>query len=248
MCVGMRTCGRVCVCCIVLASMKRPHNGLSDGLSGKTIVLWIRSCYISVLYEITISFLASFTVPTVIQTAPQDTTVVEGADVTLTCTATTDPEEEENLKVDWKRGEWFIPYELVARVTKNDVDHSLTIFAAFSLDSGTYTCVASNGVDTVEASARLIVQGKGKFFFIGIFFVGSMFRTSGFQVARSCIFSLDNPISVKSALSVYLWFSLPFLLFPGTSNTNIILNHVLMELCVVVVFCKLWFMVNVQEK
>ena len=46
------------------------------------------------------------------------------------------------------------------RVFKNDMDNSLTISGTLSLDTGKYTCVASNDLDEDEASAQLIVQGQ----------------------------------------------------------------------------------------
>ena len=40
------------------------------------------------------------------------------------------------------------------------MDNSLTISGTINLDTGKYTCMASNGLDSDEASAQLIVQGK----------------------------------------------------------------------------------------
>ena len=40
------------------------------------------------------------------------------------------------------------------------MDNSLTISGTLSLDTGKYTCVASNGLDEDEASAQLIAQGQ----------------------------------------------------------------------------------------
>ena len=94
--------------------------------------------------------------------APQDTMVVVGTEAKFTCTAMTDPEEAKNLKIRWKKDDQFIDYEMAQRVFKNYMDNSLTISGLYILDTGKYTCVASNGLDTDEASAQLVVQGKGQ--------------------------------------------------------------------------------------
>ena len=92
--------------------------------------------------------------------APQDTTVESGTEAKFTCTAMTDPEEAKNLVIDWKKDDGLIDYEVAQRVFKNYMDNSLTISGLYTLDTGKYTCVASNGLDTAEASAQLVVQGK----------------------------------------------------------------------------------------
>ncbi len=40
------------------------------------------------------------------------------------------------------------------------MDNSLTISGTIELDTGKYTCVATNGLDEDEASAQLVVQGE----------------------------------------------------------------------------------------
>lgn len=86
--------------------------------------------------------------------------VYEGVDAKFTCTATTDPEEVANMQIDWKKDGQIINYELAQRVFKNTMDNSLTISGTISWgDTGKYTCMASNGLDSDEASAQLIVQG-----------------------------------------------------------------------------------------
>ena len=86
--------------------------------------------------------------------------VVIGTEAKFTCTAMTDPEEAKNLRIDWKKDDELIDYKLAQRVFKNYMDNSLTISGLYTLDTGKYTCVASNGLDTSEASAQLVVQGK----------------------------------------------------------------------------------------
>jgi len=95
-----------------------------------------------------------------IVTAPLDMMIPEGMEAKFTCTGTTDPDEVENLKITWKKDNQTINYELAQRVFENAIDNSLTISGSIYLDTGKYTCVASNGLDSSEASAQLIVQGR----------------------------------------------------------------------------------------
>lgn len=95
---------------------------------------------------------------TLIQTEPLDIMIYEGTEAKFTCTATTDPEEVVNLRIDWMKDNQMINYALAQRVFKNDMDNSLTISGTISLDTGKYTCVASNGLDQSMASAQLVVQ------------------------------------------------------------------------------------------
>ncbi|CAG5124473.1 unnamed protein product [Candidula unifasciata] len=70
---------------------------------------------------------------TVIEWKPMDLEVQRGVNAKFTCSGTTDPEETLHM------------------------DHSLTISGTEQRDSGTYTCVVSNGLDNDTASARLVV-------------------------------------------------------------------------------------------
>lgn len=83
----------------------------------------------------------------------------EGTEAKFTCTATTDPEEVSNLSIEWKKDGQLIDYALAQRVFRNDMDNSLTISGTISLDTGKYTCMATNGLDSDESSAQLVVQG-----------------------------------------------------------------------------------------
>ena len=85
--------------------------------------------------------------------------VFEGTEAKFTCTATTDPEEISNLRIDWKKDGQIIDYDLAQRVFRNDMDNSLTISGTISLDTGKYSCYAHNGLDSEEASTQLVVQG-----------------------------------------------------------------------------------------
>ncbi len=49
---------------------------------------------------------------------------------------------------------------MAQRAFQNDMDNSLTISGTISLDTGKYTCVATNGLDEDRASAQLVVQGR----------------------------------------------------------------------------------------
>ena len=86
--------------------------------------------------------------------------IVEETEAKFTCTATTDPEEIQNLEILWKKDGEFIDYELAQRIFRNNMDNSLTISGTISLDTGKYTCVAQNGLDSDEKSAQLVVQGR----------------------------------------------------------------------------------------
>ena len=102
----------------------------------------------------------TFAGKTLIQTKPLDIMIYEGTEAKFTCTATTDPEEVSELRIEWKKDGQLIDYALAQRVFKNDMDNSLTISGTISLDTGKYTCMATNGLDENEASAQLVVQGK----------------------------------------------------------------------------------------
>lgn len=93
-------------------------------------------------------------------TVPLDMMIPEGMEAKFTCTGTTDPEEVENLQITWKKDNQTINYELAQRIFQNAIDNSVTISGSIYLDTGKYTCVASNGLDSSEASAQLIVQGQ----------------------------------------------------------------------------------------
>lgn len=50
---------------------------------------------------------------TLIKTPPLDVMVFAGTEAKFTCTATTDPEEVENLKIVWKKDDQIIDYRYV---------------------------------------------------------------------------------------------------------------------------------------
>ncbi|BFZ07496.1 hypothetical protein BsWGS_10534 [Bradybaena similaris] len=92
---------------------------------------------------------------TVIEWKPMDLEVQRGVNAKFTCSGTTDPEESDNMVTSWlKDGS---PVDLGTRMFSNIQDHSLTISGCEQRDTGTYTCVVSNGLDNDTASARLVV-------------------------------------------------------------------------------------------
>ena len=66
-----------------------------------------------------------------ITTTPEDTEVVAGSDVTLHCDASTDPAEQENLKITWRRDGADIDFDDEANLSFDDSDNSLVIAGAF---------------------------------------------------------------------------------------------------------------------
>ena len=95
-----------------------------------------------------------------IRTGPASRDVNASENVVFRCEAITDPAENSKLRIEWKRNGETIDYEREKRVSKNMADNSLTIGTVAVGDSGEYTCVASNGLDTDEVTAQLIVKGE----------------------------------------------------------------------------------------
>ncbi|KAK7102380.1 neuroglian-like isoform X2 [Littorina saxatilis] len=96
---------------------------------------------------------------TKIEQAPMDLEVNAGYDAKFTCSGTTDPEEVEKLQIKWLKDNKEIS-SVVQRMTTNIQDNSLTISGTIVRDSGSYTCIATNGLDAAEASAMLTVKDK----------------------------------------------------------------------------------------
>ena len=69
------------------------------------------------------------------------------------------PVQVDNLQIKWLKDSREIS-ELGQRVATNTQDNSLTISGTIVEDSGTYTCIATNGLDQSEASAMLTVKGR----------------------------------------------------------------------------------------
>ncbi|KAH3820533.1 hypothetical protein DPMN_122277, partial [Dreissena polymorpha] len=92
-----------------------------------------------------------------IEQFPADLEVVAGFDAKFTCSGSTDFDEARNMVITWEKDD-----KLVAtnenRMTQNFQDNSLTISGTIVRDSGVYTCVISNGLDTDRAFAFLTVK------------------------------------------------------------------------------------------
>lgn len=85
---------------------------------------------------------------------PQNTEVLVGESVTLECSATGQPQP----RVSWTKGDRSpLPNDARINITPSG---GLYIQNVVQADGGEYTCFASNNVDTVHATAHIIVQGK----------------------------------------------------------------------------------------
>ncbi|XP_035767871.1 peroxidasin homolog [Neolamprologus brichardi] len=88
---------------------------------------------------------------------PQNTEVLVGESVTLECSATGQPQP----RVSWTKGD-RTPLPNDARVTITP-SGGLYIQNVEQADGGQYTCFASNNVDTIHATAHIIVQAIPQF-------------------------------------------------------------------------------------
>lgn len=93
-----------------------------------------------------------------------DLTVRVSTNVTLRCVATTDPAETAKLKLQWHFGDERLiassPDDGRVRVVAKNDDEILLIFnSVLMIDSGNYSCWASNGLDVAVKTTSLIVQG-----------------------------------------------------------------------------------------
>ncbi|KAJ3612857.1 hypothetical protein NHX12_019114 [Muraenolepis orangiensis] len=88
---------------------------------------------------------------------PQNTEVLVGESVTLECSATGQPQP----RVTWTKGD-RTPLPSDARITITP-SGGLFIQNVEQTDGGQYTCFASNNVDTIQATAHIIVQAVPQF-------------------------------------------------------------------------------------
>ncbi|XP_055880517.1 neuroglian-like isoform X3 [Biomphalaria glabrata] len=92
---------------------------------------------------------------TLIVLQPMDLEVRSGINAKFTCSGTTDPEEISTMRTIWMKDHEAI--QIGTRMFLNKQDNSLTISGTEQRDTGTYTCVITNGLDNDTASARLVV-------------------------------------------------------------------------------------------
>ena len=97
---------------------------------------------------------------TFIYNRPQDQEVNATIDVVLECGALTDARESAQLSIMWKRNGDRIDFETEPRFLHDATDDTLTIIASEVGDSGNYSCLAENGVDSDEVIIVLTVNGK----------------------------------------------------------------------------------------
>jgi hypothetical protein len=97
---------------------------------------------------------------TIIHQQPHNVEVNASTDVVFRCNATTDSQEEHNLKYEWRKDGKLINFQNEGRLSTNMYDHSLIITGAQVEDSAEYACVASNGIDSDQMSANLKVKCK----------------------------------------------------------------------------------------
>lgn len=87
---------------------------------------------------------------------PQNTEVLVGESVTLECSATGHPLP----RITWTKGDQTpVPADPRVSVTPSG---GLYIQNVVQEDSGQYTCFAANSIDSVQATALIIVQGEGR--------------------------------------------------------------------------------------
>ncbi|XP_048209431.1 LOW QUALITY PROTEIN: peroxidasin homolog [Perognathus longimembris pacificus] len=88
---------------------------------------------------------------------PQNTEVLVGESVTLECSATGHPQPQ----ITWTRGDRSpLPADPRVNITSSG---GLYIQKVVQGDSGEYTCFASNGVESIHATALIIVQALPQF-------------------------------------------------------------------------------------
>ena len=121
--------------------------------------LYINYSFFFVKHSEKISFFSLQTAKTRTVQRPGGLEVTAGSDAKFTCSGTTDFAEIKNLKVSWLKDNKPITTN-DQRMTQNFQDNSLTISGTIARDSGTYTCVVSNGLDNATAGAILTVKGN----------------------------------------------------------------------------------------
>ncbi|XP_046363424.2 neuroglian-like isoform X2 [Haliotis rufescens] len=93
--------------------------------------------------------------PTRIVHGPKDVSVRTGQDAVMECKAATDPAEVNNLRYEWKKDNTTLDF---TNPQLNRQNGRLVITKVALADTAVYKCVATNGIDSVVATARLLVQ------------------------------------------------------------------------------------------
>ncbi|KAK6994218.1 neuroglian, partial [Biomphalaria glabrata] len=88
---------------------------------------------------------------------PEDLTVYALTEAQFTCSGSTDPEKISNLKIFWQKDGRPITFYDQRMTTYAG---SLVIWEPIVRDSGTYTCIVTNGLENQTASASLLVQDR----------------------------------------------------------------------------------------
>ena len=96
---------------------------------------------------------------TTITTPPSDQSVTKGQTATFPIGIHVDPEEKQHLKVKWFKDDQEIV--MGPKYSMGD-DHSLIIHDSAVADTGNYKCKVDTELDSIEASAKLVVKGKTK--------------------------------------------------------------------------------------
>lgn len=92
---------------------------------------------------------------TKIDNPPENQTIKFGKTTPFRCHANTDPAEQQNLDYKWLKDGEPVDFKSSPRIKQRGSD--IIIENSTSEDTGNYTCVASNGLDSDSASAELSV-------------------------------------------------------------------------------------------
>jgi hypothetical protein len=129
-------------------------------------ISWFTSHFIAKLHFVFAFFLAD---RTRITQPPTAQNVTSPADVILTCAAETDSRESASLRVEWLRDGQMIasgqegdgdPDAGSARFEVTDAGRRLRVRGSRVTDTGTFTCRATNGIDSESTDVRVTVRGK----------------------------------------------------------------------------------------
>ncbi|XP_067683005.1 neuroglian-like isoform X2 [Haliotis asinina] len=93
--------------------------------------------------------------PTRIVHGPKDVSVRTGQNAVMQCEAVTDPAEASNLRYVWKKDNITLDFTNPQLKRQNG---RLAMAKVALADTAVYTCIATNGIDSDMASARMLVQ------------------------------------------------------------------------------------------